>query len=697
MTWTRPLSPGGKGVLTQVPWYRLTLAVVLLLSAFLNLFRLTDEGYGNAYYAAAVKDMLTSWHNFFFVSFDAGFVSVDKPPLGLWIQAASAYLFGFHGWALLLPQALAGILSVALLHHLVSRAFGPVAGLIAALVLAVTPVAVGVERTNNSDGLLVLTVLVGTWAVIRATETGRVRWLSVGVVIVGLGFNIKMLEAYLVLPALYLLYFLAAPVSWWRRFIHLGAATALLLVVSLSWAIAVDMTPADQRPYVGSSENNSALNLAFGYNGATRLFGREGALGASGQAVQENIQGEMPGGEGFGPGGGGPGGVGENGEPGPLRLLDEQLAGQIGWLLPLAVVGLLAASWQKRPQLPLEQKHKALVLWGMWLLTMGVFFSIAGMFHRYYMVMLAPGVAALVGAGIVALWNDYRSPGWRGWLLPLTLSGMAVLHAYIILTYYDQGWSRWLTVVIVGLCIVAAVGLVLMRLKSGLKVRIYPIVALSVSVLALLIAPTAWAAYTVWQGNGGGLGGVGPRTAQASSWGGPGGGPSAGNRGSGRRGGGFGSDADPALLNYLQANRGDAKYLVATINSMSASPIILNTNEPDPVITLGGFMGRDPVLSTEQLANLVRKGEVRFFLVPDSERMEEMMSEYFSSQSSADQQAAPEGPPGGLGRFLHNESMTWVQDNCEQVPQEHWQSSDSEDAGGPMGRTQILYDCGTQR
>jgi len=249
MTWTRPLSPGGKGVLTQVPWYRLTLAVVLLLSAFLNLFRLTDEGYGNAYYAAAVKDMLTSWHNFFFVSFDAGFVSVDKPPLGLWIQAASAYLFGFHGWALLLPQALAGILSVALLYHLISRAFGSVAGLIAALVLAVTPVAVGVERTNNSDGLLVLTVLVGTWAVIRATETARVRWLLVGVVIVGLGFNIKMLEAYLVLPALYLLYFLAAPVSWWRRFIHLGAATALLLVVSLSWAIAVDMTPADQRPF----------------------------------------------------------------------------------------------------------------------------------------------------------------------------------------------------------------------------------------------------------------------------------------------------------------------------------------------------------------------------------------------------------------------------------------------------------------
>src|SRR3954454_14248618 len=189
------------------PWQRLALEAVLILSAFLNLFRLTSLGYSNTYYAAAVKDMLTSWHNFFFVSFDAGFVTVDKPPLGLWIQAASAELFGFHGWSLLLPQALAGVLSVALLYHLVSRAFGPVAGILAALVLAVTPIAVAVERTNNSDGLLVLTVLVGAWAVIRAVETGRLRWLLVGAVMVGVGFNIKMLEAFLVLPAFYLLYF----------------------------------------------------------------------------------------------------------------------------------------------------------------------------------------------------------------------------------------------------------------------------------------------------------------------------------------------------------------------------------------------------------------------------------------------------------------------------------------------------------
>jgi 4-amino-4-deoxy-L-arabinose transferase-like glycosyltransferase len=501
-----------------------------------------------------------------------------------------------------------------------------------------------------------------------------------------LGFNIKMLEAYLVLPALYLLYLLASPVSWRRRFVHLGVATVVLLVVSLSWAVVVDLTPEDQRPYVGSSSNNSALDLAFGYNGAARLLGRgEGGPGGGGQPAQQAsaVQGDAQG----GPPGGGPGGARENGEPGPLRLLDEQLAGQIGWLLPLAVVGFLAASWQRRPQLPLDRRQGALVLWGMWLLTQVVFFSIAGMFHRYYLVMLAPAVAALVGAGIVALWSDYHSPGWRRWLLPLTLLGMAALHSYIILAYYDEDWTRWLPPVIAGLCLVAAVGLIVLRPRSRPRAGAYA--AGAVGVLALLIAPTVWAAYTVWQGNGGGLSGVGPQTVQGSSWGGRGGGPPGGP--SDRR------DApDPVLMDYLQANRGDAKYLLAATNSMSASPIILNTDEP--VITLGGFIGRDPVFTTDELAKLVNEGAVRFFLVPDRERMQEMRSEYASSQPSGQQGAYQGFPPRG-GDFFRNESTNWVQDNCEQVPQELWQSpsSSDQDEGGPERmRAQALYDCGTK-
>src|SRR3954447_15249659 len=196
-----------------VSWHVPALIAVLSLSAFLNLFHLTNEGFGISYYAAAVKNMLSSWHNFFFVSFDAGFVSVDKPPLGLWLQAASAYLFGFHGPSLMLPQAIAGVLCVAVLYHLVQRAFGTVAGLLAALVLALTPISVATSRNNTMDMLLVLMVLLAAWAFIHAAKSGSSRrrslgWLVVGALLVGLGFNIKMLEAFLVLPAFYLLYFL---------------------------------------------------------------------------------------------------------------------------------------------------------------------------------------------------------------------------------------------------------------------------------------------------------------------------------------------------------------------------------------------------------------------------------------------------------------------------------------------------------
>src|SRR4051812_47454416 len=355
----------------KAPWHGLALATILSLSAFLNLFHLTNVGYGIPYYAAAVKNMLSSWHNFFFVSFDAGFVSVDKPPLGLWLQAASAYLFGFHGPSLMLPQAIAGVLSVAVLYHLVRRAFGRVAGLLAALVLALTPISVATSRNNTMDILLVLVVLLAAWAFIHAAKSGSSRrrslgWLVVGALLVGLGFNIKMLEAFLVLPAFYLLYFLAAPLSLGRRFVHLGLGTLVVVVVSLSWAVVVELTPAEQRPYVGSTTDNSEMSLILGYNGLDRLWG------VSSGAEGETIPAGTPGGPGLG--------TKQNGESGPFRLLNPLYSAQIGWLLPLALVGLVAASSNgstqeeeeghlRRRLLPLDKRHQALVLWGAWFLT----------------------------------------------------------------------------------------------------------------------------------------------------------------------------------------------------------------------------------------------------------------------------------------------------------------------------------------
>src|SRR5215216_1008419 len=450
----------------KVPGHLLLLSAVLALSAFLNLSRLTSEGYANIYYAATVKNMLASWHNFFFVSYDAGFVSVDKPPLGFWIQAASAYLFGFHGWSILLPQALAGVFSVALLYYLVRRSFGPVAGLLAALALALTPISVATDRSNNLESLLALTVLLAAWAFILAAETGRLRWLVMGALVVGVGFNIKMLEAFVVLPALYLLYLVAAQVGWRGRMVHLGLATVVIVAASLPWVVAVDLTPAEQRPYVGSSSFNTVTDLIVGWDGVERLVGSDKDVG----------------------------------DPGPFRLLNRELAGQIGWLLPLAIVGLVAASWrswQGRPRLPLSRKEdQALMLWGTWLTSQVVFFSVAGDWDPYYLAMLAPAVAALVGAGVVALWDDYRRSGWRGWLLPLTLVGVASLQLYILALYPD--WSHWLTPTIVILCLAAAASLVVTRPTPPLRVSGYPLVAISVGVLSLFLAPSVWAASTIW-------------------------------------------------------------------------------------------------------------------------------------------------------------------------------------------------------
>src|SRR5579885_2419034 len=256
------------------PWQWPALAAVLAVAAALNLIAISREGYANGYYAAAVRSMLQSWHNFFFVAFDpGGFVTIDKPPLGFWVQTASAKLFGFHGWSLLLPQALAGVLSVAVLFFIVRRRFGNVAALLAALALALTPISVATNRNNTIDSQLVLTSLLAAWATLKATERGSLRWLLLAMALVGLGFNIKTLEAFLVLPALILVYLVAAPVGWRRRILQLAAAGVVLLAVSLAWVVTVDLIPASQRPYVGSSQHNSELELALGYNGLQRLLG----------------------------------------------------------------------------------------------------------------------------------------------------------------------------------------------------------------------------------------------------------------------------------------------------------------------------------------------------------------------------------------------------------------------------------------
>ncbi len=471
-------------------WQRAALAAILALGAFVNGWGLWTLGYGNAYYAAAVQSMLRGWHSFLYASFDsAGFVSIDKPPLGFWIQAASAKLFGFSGVALMLPEAAAGVAAVALLHVLVARAWGRSAGLAAALLLAISPISVVASRSNIVDGELVLVLLLAAFAVVRAAETGRLRWLLLGALLVGLGFNVKMLEAYLVVPALGLLYLVAAPVRWWRRLAHLGAAAVVLVAVSLCWVAAVDLTPASQRPYVGSSAGNSELNLAIGYNGWSRVSGspyRGRARTAAATAERRPAPPSRATLNGFS--------TRETGAAGPLRLLRQPLGSQTGWLLPLALIGLGAAAVRQRWGRPFDARQRSLLLWGGWMLTEGAFFSVASTVHAYYLTELSPSIAALAGIGIVVMVGEAARSA-RGRLVLAVAVAATAAEAARVLVDFPQ-WSRWLTPLVLGGAGVAV--LVMLLWRRVLRGARWPVaLAAATGTAALIAAPATWTGYSV--------------------------------------------------------------------------------------------------------------------------------------------------------------------------------------------------------
>lgn len=726
-------------------WHLAGLVGVLLLAVGLHFYNLAQEGYANLYYAAAVKSMLLSWRNFFFVSFDpGGFVSVDKPPLGLWVQALSAWVFGFHGWALLLPQALAGVFSVALLYHLVRRVFGPTAGLIAALMLAVTPIFIAANRNNTMDSQLVFTSLLAAWVASLAAERGKLRWLLLCAILIGVGFNIKMLQAYMVLPACFLLYFVAAHLPWWKRLVHLSVATVILLAVSLSWAMVVDLTPPEARPYVGSSQDNTVMELVMGHNGASRLgqlaglvglqpkgpFGRPmpaqrpqqipGALPGQPPANQQpgpiqppgQIPGQPPGNPQPGqiqppahpqPGqvqppnqlqpaqapnqpAGRPGGLGdETGIAGPLRLLNRQLAGQITWLLPLALLGIIAAAWQTRLRWPLVPSHQQILLWAAWLLPQMIFFSYAGLFHRYYLEMMAPAIAALAAAGLVALWEDYRGAfsasglsGWqkaRSWLLPLALLGSAAFQAFILEPFAE--WKNWLTPLVVGLSLLAGSTLILLRLRPALPRLRLGQAAATAGLLALLIAPTVWAAIPVWYSGDNGLPFAGPDVIRP-----------------GQRVQDAETPRTTRLTQFLLENWQDEVYLVAALNARTAAPFILSTGAP--VIALGGFSGSDQILSADELAEWVAQGYVRFFLLPAPQIPPNQVQPGANPNqrqpgSNPNQPNRPVFPHQAPQSGPQSELMSWVVRTCRVIPPAV--------VGMPKnnpGETVLLWDCGSQ-
>src|SRR5215467_10516135 len=491
----------------------LGLLALLSTAAALRLWRLDRNGFGNEYYTAGVRSMSQSWHNFFYNSFDpAGFISVDKPPLALWIQVASVKLFGFHALSVLVPQALEGVAAVVLLYHLVGRMFGAAAGLLAALFLALTPVSVAIDRSSNTDSCLVLVLLLAAWALTLAAERGSPGLLALAMALVGLGFNVKMLAAFVVLPTFVLVYFVGAPLVWRRRVVHLAVAGVVLTVVSLSWVLAFDLTPPERRPYAGTTNKNSMLELAVGPYGVGRFIRsaefRSASIAAASAPARDATR--AGGGVDRAPETGPRRGLGRlfvRAPAGALRLADGQLAAQVGWLLPLALAGLALGAARDGVCGRLSRTRLAVILWLGWLLTYAIVYSYAGgFFHFYYLSTMAPPLAALSGIGLVALCEAFLSGGWRAALLPASLVLTAAGQLYIgasALGWTLGGYHPLHFVLIGGTLLSACVlfALLISRPSAsrplGQRARGLAASAVAVGLVAMLLVPAAWALSSV--------------------------------------------------------------------------------------------------------------------------------------------------------------------------------------------------------
>jgi 4-amino-4-deoxy-L-arabinose transferase-like glycosyltransferase len=544
--------PARRSRALSIPLPRPELAALLALTAVLTLWALDRNGVANEYYSAAVRSMSTSWHAFLYGSFDtAGVMTVDKPPLALWVQALSARVFGFSSWSLLVPQALMGVATVAFAYDLTRRRFGRVAGFAAGLALALTPITIAIARHNNPDALLVLCCTAAVWALVRGLEDGRTRWLVLSGVAVGLGFEAKMAAALLVVPGIAAAWLWAAPRAKVRPLLAGGAA---MTAVGLAWPLLMWLTPAADRPWISGTSDNSIWSLILGYNGLGRLFGQDGGPA----------------------GGGGPGGGATfGGEPGVLRLLNESLGGQAGWLLGVALVGgvaLLALTRLNRS----DPRTGWLIAVGGTALTTAVAFSRAeGIFHPYYVAQLAPFTAALVGATVATMRTS------RIVAPAAILAGVATELAIL------GGDAAWVAAAGVGAAVLLASDVL------TAKARNYVVAA---AIAALLAMPASWSVQTLGYATSGTFPAGGPATMTA----GPGGG---GNM--------FGGDtsAVSAALEYAQANGGGT----IAVSSQSGAAGSLITSGAD-IAAIGGFSGRESQVSIEWLADAVADGRIRYVL-----------------------------------------------------------------------------------
>jgi 4-amino-4-deoxy-L-arabinose transferase-like glycosyltransferase len=609
-------------------WVRPALLVLLVSTAVLYLWGLSASGWANSFYAAAVQAGTKSWKAFFFGSFDSSnFVTVDKSPASLWVMELSARVFGLSSWSILVPNALEGMATVGLLYLTVRRWFPPAAALLAGTVVAVTPVAALMFRYNNPDAFLVLLLTAAAYATVRAVESGRTRWIVLAGALVGFGFLAKMLQAFLVLPAFGLVFLVAAPGSLVHRIRQLALGAAALAVAAGWWVVAVQLTPAADRPYIGGSQNNSLWNLIFGYNGFGRLTGNEtGSVGGAG------------------------GGGSQWGPTGLTRLFGTEMGSQISWLLPAALILLVAGLVYTRRAPRTDRTRAALILWGGWLLVTGLAFSLGqGIIHPYYTVALAPAIGAVVGIGGAAVWR--RRDRADGRALLVLIVAVSAGWAWVLLER-SPAWQPSLRLAVLWLGLAGVLGIAAWP-AIGTWGRRAAVVA---GLAAALVAPTAYTLDTVATPHSGAIPSAGPAVTVGATFG-PGGGPGGARGGGGApspaatspvagsatpsapgfgagpgfargsfgapgAGGGQGTGNAGGLLNASQPNaelvtflkdgaRG-YKWVLATVGANEAAGYQLSTG--DAVMAIGGFNGTDPAPTLAGFEKLVAAGDIHYFL-----------------------------------------------------------------------------------
>ncbi|MER7402457.1 glycosyltransferase family 39 protein [Streptomyces sp. NPDC000070] len=617
---TEPAAPPPRD--TAAPrWSLPVLLAILALAVVLYSWNLSGSSL-NSFYSAAVLSGTQSWKAWFFGSLDAGnFLTVDKPPLALMVMGLSCRVFGYGTWQMMAPMVVAALATIWILHASVKRVFGHAAAAVAALVLALTPITVAINRDNNPDTLLVFLMVSGAALALRAVRGGRLLPLLGSAACFGLAFNTKMLQGYIALPAVFAVYVYASRLGRRKKAVNLALAAVALAVSSFWWAAAVSLVPASERPYIGGSTDGSAWNLIMGYNGLGRVLGGEGN-------------------------GGGGGGGGFSGTAGLGRMFNDILGGQISWLIPFAGIALVGGLvlCGRAPRTDLTRA--ALVLWGGWTALHYLTFALAeGTMHPYYTTALAPGVAALCGGGGVLLLRAFRTDRRWVWALPLGLGVTAVWA--VVLLRRASGWNTWLWPSILVVMALALVGLFVFRSGvSGLRLRLLA-VSVAAAVVAAVAGPAAYAWSVPFGSGGGGMGGTnptaGPSTGSGFGGGGGGGGrgfpggeapPSGQNGQSGQRGqapdgtgnsgtgaqsggmsrapggGGMGAGASSELVSYLKKHQDGAKWLLAVSSSQSAAQLIVSSGQP--VISMWGWSGSDKAMTLAKLKELVKKGELHY-------------------------------------------------------------------------------------